>query len=189
MEMTFSHDFLGTLGMDVAFVHNFLCTRAALRVALRHLLEQIFLQREFRCAMTSRQLRSHIVFFTDKTNHSFLEQKLDKYSRCDANMNNANTLLAAEAVDHFFRQRAWSPTVVLTIASIETRFLPDGPMPEVSRKAFNLLTQVACRHCQLQSRSLAMPFCFSEVPQMCKLLPVTCVVRPKHLLLPFLMTT
>ena len=105
MEMTFSHIF-GTLGMDVAFVHNFPGTLAAMLVALRHLLEQIFLQREIYCAMTSQQRRTHILLFNDNTIHSYLEQKLDKYSRCDANMGNANTLLAAEAVDHFFRQRS-----------------------------------------------------------------------------------
>ena len=106
MEMTFSHDFPGTLGTDVAFVHNFFSTRAALRVALRQLLEQIFLQREIYCVMTSQQLRTHILLFNDNTIHSLLEQKVDKYSPRDANMNNASTLLAAEAVDHFFRQRS-----------------------------------------------------------------------------------
>ena len=67
--------------------------------------EQIF-QREIYCVMTSQQLRTHILLFNDNTIHSLLEQKVDKYSPRDANMNNASTLLAPEAVDHFFRQRS-----------------------------------------------------------------------------------
>ena len=40
MEMAFSHDVPGTLGMDVTFLHNFPGTLATMRGALRQLLRR-----------------------------------------------------------------------------------------------------------------------------------------------------
>ena len=73
-----------------------------------------------------QELHSHMLLFND---HAI--QSLISIRYLIVHMGHASTLLTPEVLDHFFKQRSWSAAVVLTAASVKTKYNPDGHVRDV----------------------------------------------------------